>query len=432
MPHAMPLAMTMDEMEAMDAAPIAPPADADEQQAIELPQLPRLNPHPLPEEAVPQDVPLPPQDIPAAAIAAVAVGEHDHAEGPSVDVEESMKKLQDQQNEQSQLIVSMQNVINGLAAKQTLLEEEVKDLRGGRWVVKHEPPRARITTMAPRRDTKDRVVQAEALLSVGGLEGGPLSMEGTTEDAEIDSYIELRKERKLWPLKRKYCTSFTQEVDLLKIRFHRSDAHEHKSVRIPKVDKNEGYGLGNREGRLICRLCSGKTINRNTSWMCATCCVPLCVDIVNGDPESSCHARWHNCHDLVAVNATLNTALRERRESKKRSREAMDSMEDAQHHAIEQQQQHHRPQGVTVAEAADVAAAVEVPALGVVSLPPVDSLPPVVEPKVEVVHAPQQPQQVEVVHEAQQPQQQQQVEVIHEPQPHEPQPEQGQTMNIQL
>ena len=152
---------------------------------------------------------------------------------------------------------------------------------------------------------------------------------GPTQDHEIDAIIESRKDKKQWPLKRKYCTAYTQELDLFKLRFHKSEKYIHKSVRIPKVDKNEGYGLGNKEGRLICRLCSGKTINRNTSWMCGSCQVPLCVDIINGNPESSCHARWHNCEDLVSVNLTLNTALRERRESKKRNRDStMNLMEE--------------------------------------------------------------------------------------------------------
>ena len=100
--------------------------------------------------------------------------------------------------------------------------------------------------------------------------------------------------------------------------------HAHKCVRIPKVDKSEGerYGLGNREGRLICRLCSGKAGNRNTSWMCSTCCVPLCVDLkATGDERTSCLARWHLCRDLVAENAERNHALSEKRASSKRSRE---------------------------------------------------------------------------------------------------------------
>lgn len=292
----------------MDAVPLPIPAPTDIQEEISP-----LPPHlPEPEETLDE----------AAAAAAAAMEEAAAAVGEmeqGLSVEEDLKKIHEQQREQTQLIVNMQSMINNLSSKQSDLEDEIRGLKGGRWVVKAEPKRSR------RGDNRDRVSQAQALLSVGGGNGS--GIDGTTEDDEIDDIIESRKEKKTWPLKRKYCSSFTNEVDLLKIRFHRSDKHSHKSVRIPKVDKNEGYGLGNKEGRLICRLCSGKTINRNTSWMCVTCCVPLCVDIVNGDPESSCHSRWHGCQDLATVNATLNSALRERRESKKRSRDSMNSAE---------------------------------------------------------------------------------------------------------
>ena len=81
---------------------------------------------------------------------------------------------------------------------------------------------------------------------------------------------------------------------------------------------NNYYGnLGNKEGRLNCRLCSGKTMNRNTLWMCNTCIVPLCIDIVDRDPQNSCFAKWHTCIDLVRENQILNGELREKRTMKK-------------------------------------------------------------------------------------------------------------------
>jgi len=76
-----------------------------------------------------------------------------------------------------------------------------------------------------------------------------------------------------------------------------------------------------RNARAACRTKGGKHVS---SWMCATCVVPLCVDVSNGDRESSCHARWHKCLDLVALNETLNSSLRERRTSRKRSRATAD------------------------------------------------------------------------------------------------------------
>lgn len=142
---------------------------------------------------------------------------------------------------------------------------------------------------------------------------------GETEDTEVDEIINTRITAKTWPLKRNFCKSFSKEVDLMKIRFHNSDKHTHKPVRIPKVVQGDGtYGAGNKEGRLICRLCSGGQVNRNTSWMCSTCCVPLCVDY-QGSPDLSCHYKWHSCDDLMKQHELMNNELRNKRDARKRS-----------------------------------------------------------------------------------------------------------------
>lgn len=239
----------------------------------------------------------------AAVAAAIAGGE---------EVVTPLEQLQAQQNEQALLIQNMQATISHLTDRQSELEQEIGNIKeastGMAMAVPKAPP-------LPHAHTK---TSADVEISAGGL---PQSL-AAFDDSEVDRVIEARRQRKAWPLKRKYCSAFTQEVDLLKIRCHKSEKYAHKAIRIPKVEKSEQspFGHGNKEGRLICRLCSGNQINRNTSWMCGTCLVPLCIDIVNGDTESSCHARWHLCQDLTAVNNTLNAALRERRESKKRSR----------------------------------------------------------------------------------------------------------------
>lgn len=262
------------------------------------------------QEGVPQ---APPEE--AAAAADIA----------GLTVEMSVQQLQAQQVHQAELISNMQSTINAMSAKQTELEEEIKGLKGGKWVVKAEPKRVRrggsSTTGAAAPSSSGTAQQT--VLAVGNASGG---MIGTTDDDEVDAIIEMRKEKNTWPLARKYCSSFTNEIDLLKIRMHKSDRHRHVSTRIPRIDSKPEDGsrvLGNKEGRLICRLCSGKTINRNTSYLCSTCCVPLCQDYEDNKPETSCHARWHACQDLVSVHATLNAALREKRESRKRSREDM-------------------------------------------------------------------------------------------------------------
>lgn len=252
----------------------------------------------------------PPEEIQHAEVAAAM---STAAAEAGVSVEESMRMLRDRQDEQARLLTSMQSRIDEL-------ENEI------RWFVGNDPTRQTVAAAATAAATM--TTTTHLCKSPEAEPDDAMAMAIATSDDDIDAIIESRTQRSLWPLKRRYCTHFTHDADLVRVRFHVSDRYGHVSVRISKINNNndpEGhYGLGNKEGRLICRLCSGKTMNRNTSWMCATCVVPLCVDVSNGDRESSCHARWHKCLDLVALNETLNSSLRERRTSRKRSRATTD------------------------------------------------------------------------------------------------------------
>jgi hypothetical protein len=252
----------------------------------------------------PSDLPPYPPEEPQYAVDAAATS----AAAMPVETAEGMRILRDRQDEQARLFASMQSRIDDL-------ENEVRSLvragptRRTDTAAAASAAAAAATTMPHDGGEDHELPGAETYLAVSSPSGIDDGATAAASDDDIDAIIESRTKRKLWPLKRRYCSSFTHEADLVRVRFHVSDRHGHLPVRIPKVDKNEGYGLGNREGRLICRLCSGKTMNRNTSWMCATCVVPLCVDISNGDPGSSCHARWHGCRDLVELNASLNSSL---------------------------------------------------------------------------------------------------------------------------
>ena len=103
----------------MDALPIANPAPTDIQE--ETPPLP--HPHlPEPEETL---------DEAAAAAAmeeaAAAVGEMEQG----LSVEEDLKRIHEQQREQTQLIVNMQSMINNLSSTQSDLKDEIfKGLKG--------------------------------------------------------------------------------------------------------------------------------------------------------------------------------------------------------------------------------------------------------------------------------------------------------------
>lgn len=218
------------------------------------------------------------------------------------DIESTLKSIVAQQNEQMQLMTAMQASIANLTKINADLKEDVSALKSGKIRTKFK--------------------------YIDKGEGGRgvaidtwTSRPGETDDNEINEIIEARKKARTWPLKRNFTKSFTKEVDLVKIRFHNSETHTHKPVRIPKVEKDKAnglYGGGNKEGRLICRLCSGGKVNRNTSWMCSTCFVPLCVDY-QGSPDHSCHYRWHSCDDLIKQHEIVNDDLKVKRENKKRT-----------------------------------------------------------------------------------------------------------------
>mmetsp|Transcript_19955 Transcript_19955/g.42818 ORF Transcript_19955/g.42818 Transcript_19955/m.42818 type:complete len:136 (+) Transcript_19955:704-1111(+) len=102
----------------------------------------------------------------------------------------------------------------------------------------------------------------------------------------------------------------------MKIRFHHSEKYQHIPIRIPKTEKN-------KDGTKPCKLCSGGRIRRKTTWMCATCEVPLCTRPLM-DEDGAClthHARWHSAKDLMAEHKRCHAGLKNGRESRKRVRE---------------------------------------------------------------------------------------------------------------
>eukprot|EP00985_Skeletonema_marinoi_P032221 scaffold39077_cov189-Skeletonema_marinoi.AAC.8 len=214
------------------------------------------------------------------------------------DIDSTLKTIVARQTEQMQLMTAMQASIDNLTKINSDLKEDLSALKNGQIRTKFK-----------------YINKGEGGVTTETWTTRP----GETDDAEIEEIMESRKAAGTWPLKRNFAKSFSKEVDLVKIRFHTSEKHSHKPIRIPKVEKADGtYGGGNKEGRLICRLCSGGKANRNTSWMCSTCQVPLCVDY-QGSPDHSCHYRWHSCDDLIKQHEIVNGALKNKRETKKRT-----------------------------------------------------------------------------------------------------------------
>jgi hypothetical protein len=124
-----------------------------------------------------------------------------------------------------------------------------------------------------------------------------------TTDEEIDDIIARRKQANEWPIRQKTYLAFSTNIELLKIRFHHSEKYNHVPVRICNTK--------GKDNRSRCKLCmsynkkASKGSGRNTSWMCSTCEVPLCVKCLvgeEGDVRRTHHARWHMVRDLASEN----------------------------------------------------------------------------------------------------------------------------------
>eukprot|EP00571_Detonula_confervacea_P012583 CAMPEP_0172311470 /NCGR_PEP_ID=MMETSP1058-20130122/14750_1 /TAXON_ID=83371 /ORGANISM="Detonula confervacea, Strain CCMP 353" /LENGTH=412 /DNA_ID=CAMNT_0013024643 /DNA_START=74 /DNA_END=1312 /DNA_ORIENTATION=+ len=158
------------------------------------------------------------------------------------------------------------------------------------------------------------------LMSIGGPQP---SISGQTPDDEIDAIIESRRRKQDWPVKHSTLSCFSNHEDLVKVRFHHSEKYEHIPIRIPKSDKT-------KEGTKPCKLCSTGKIRRKTTWMCATCKVPLCTRPLIGEDGSALthHTLWHTARDLMAEHERCHEEMKNGRQSRKREREEDDVEEN--------------------------------------------------------------------------------------------------------
>lgn len=132
----------------------------------------------------------------------------------------------------------------------------------------------------------------------------------------MDAIIEARKRKGQWPVKHSTLNCFSAQEELIKVRFHHSEKYQHIPIRIPKTDKN-------KDGTKPCKLCSEGKVRRKTTWMCATCEVPLCTRPLMDEDGSALthHTAWHTERDLVAEHKRCHDTLKNGRESRKRSRD---------------------------------------------------------------------------------------------------------------
>ena len=219
----------------------------------------------------------------------------------------AIKQLQRTQRQQTHLILTMKDMIHDVSINQSkLAPREVSSEAAKRIAPKQstwqKSPQSSGARLHPSTKYQTQLIAAQ----MQSLEHEPCS----TTDEEIDAIIyHKRTHNQSWPVHR--LKKWIEEEDLHKIRMHRSVKYNHVPIRIPRTDKN-------KEGRLICKLCSGGKCNRNTTWMCSTCEVPLCIDTIDGDQTLTHHVLWHRSLDLRSEHERCNDLLRERRLEKKR------------------------------------------------------------------------------------------------------------------
>ena len=213
----------------------------------------------------------------------------------------AVKQLQHMQRQQSQLILHMRGMIHDLQVLQCKPDYNIANTSAKRTSKESWQKTVRSSTAHPTR------VQTELITAqLASMDAEPRN----TTDEEVDFIVHNKREQnQCWPVHR--LKKWIEDEDLQKIRMHRSMKHNHVPIRIPRTDKN-------KEGRLICKLCSGGKCNRNTTWMCSTCEVPLCIDLVDGDSTQTHHVLWHMARDLREEHERCNAMLRERRIEKKR------------------------------------------------------------------------------------------------------------------
>ncbi|KAL7516563.1 hypothetical protein ACHAWX_001564 [Stephanocyclus meneghinianus] len=274
----------------------------------------------LPEVEVDEDHADPEADMEAEEVAAIEEAAAAESEGDGISFDHNDSKallqcirgLQEGQTQQTQLIqklhktvLNTRTIINELILTQNELKDEIEKLKSPSTPGTSSTPTSTVATSA----------QPAALPP---LRPAIPPTNNPTPDEEIDAIIEARQRKNQWPVKHSTLNCFSVQQDLVKLRFHHSEKYQHIPVRIPKTDKN-------KDGTKPCKLCSEGKVRRKTTWMCATCEVPLCTRPLMGEEPSSGeggitthHARWHTARDLVAEHLRVHASLKEGRESRKR------------------------------------------------------------------------------------------------------------------
>ena len=215
-------------------------------------------------------------------------------------------------------ILTMRSMINELITSHDELKKEVASLKRPLESIGQlpaPPTKKRQKNQPTENQTPKRTCNNKRAKNASELHEivSPHTTASKTNDEEIDSIISTLKQSTHWPIRTKVCQSFSNDPNLLKIRYHHSEKYQHIPIKLPST--------GRKEDRMRCKLCVAKKGGRNTSYMCSVCEIALCTTCLMGEEEdlTKTHfARWHSVRDLVGENERCcEEMLRSRREGKK-------------------------------------------------------------------------------------------------------------------
>mmetsp|Transcript_32143 Transcript_32143/g.63993 ORF Transcript_32143/g.63993 Transcript_32143/m.63993 type:complete len:305 (+) Transcript_32143:92-1006(+) len=261
-----------------------------------------------------------PPPLPLAVPAARPANEHDEGEEVSpVSNEGGTFRSSDIRerggiNDSHAILGTLQQLVTGQEQQNQLIKTLQKNILTARTMINEI-----IVTQNELKDELEAIKRSSSCEHCARKEAvfqarSNMTIVGQTTDEQIDAILENRKQRGLHPVKHGQLKAFATQEDLRKVRKHFSDRHLHLAVKIPKSENNKA-------GDRACILCSDSKVKRKTTWMCATCHVPLCNKILLNEEEGSKthHDLWHMANDLLAQHAICHEQLIKSR-GKKRER----------------------------------------------------------------------------------------------------------------
>jgi hypothetical protein len=138
-------------------------------------------------------------------------------------------------------------------------------------------------------------------LSSNPAMGGNLS-----EEAHMTDEFKQYKEKRPWPVQRRKLQVFSEDPTLSKLRKFTSKCYQRKEVSINSVDSTKN--------RKKCGLCTkGNFKYRQTSYMCNTRDVPLCVcQYGRHGTQYDCFQLWHKAENLIEAHEKTNDSIARR------------------------------------------------------------------------------------------------------------------------